>query len=428
MLLAVLCGLSRAESVWVEGEAATSSSFNQHGWYSAVSMDQLSPGTPGGTDGDWLAHFANNSTPVEATWDVTVADGGEYVLWVRSASYRVSAWAQIDGGALIDLDLDATARETLNLVYPGIDIRFLSWTRVGTVSLSSGAHQLTIGLEPHGAWGGSQIYGGVDAFVLVNDGRVPSGAAMPALEAATPAADDWFAFFPGDPPRDWADSVAAWPSSPISQRVVADGDRLILEDGSPVKLWGTNSHPPLRDDLIEQQAAMYAAMGINIVRLHSVFSLLGDPVDADALDRLDRWFAALKAHGIYTQWSVFYPFTIEAGDGYSLYSELPGGSTSGVVTVSAELQALEWEYLRALLDHENPYTKTTYAEDPALAVIEIRNEDSIFWHAPLNSLMSGALPLHEAALEADWRDWLIAAYGDDAGLAAAWGAGAARVG
>lgn len=425
MLFVVLCGLGWAESVWVEGEDATSSSFNEHSWYRAVNMDLLSPGTPGGAEGDWLAHFANNSTPVEATWDVSVADGGEYVLWVRSASYRVSAWAQIDSEDPIELDLDATARETLNLIYPSIDVRFLSWTRAGTVSLAPGAHQLTVGLEPHSAWGGGQIYGGVDAFVLINDGRAPSGAELPEPEpeAAEPAPEDWFAFFPGDPPQDWGDSVAAWPASPITQRVVADGDQLTLEDGSPVKLWGTNSRPPLRDDLIEQQAAMYAAMGINIVRLHSVFSLLGDPVDADALDRLDRWFAALKAHGIYTQWSVFYPLTIGADDGYSLYSELSGGSTSGVVTVSEDLQALEWAYLQALLAHENPYTKTTYAEDPALAVIEIRNEDSVFWHAPLNTLMSGAMPLHEAALEADWRDWLIAEYGDNDGLAAAWGDG-----
>lgn len=421
MWMLSLVGLAVGEAIWVEGEDATTSEFNQHGWYSAVNLDLLSPGTPGGEEGDWLAHYANNSTEVQASWQITAEEGGDYELWIRSASYRVGAWVQVDEGEEVDLDLDATARETLNLVAPSLDVRFLSWTHVGTVSLEAGVHDVTIGLTPHEDWAGSQIYGGVDAFVLINDGRAPSGAEL--AEAGTPAADEWFPFFPGDPPEDWSESVAAWTSEPATQRVQVDGGALVLEDGSPIKLWGVNSRPPRTEALMEQQAAMYAAFGINLVRVHSVHEVLGDPVDEEALDRLDRWFAILQEHGIYTQWSVFYPYTIDEDAGYARYDELPSGSTSGLVTVFEELQELEWAYLEALLAHENPYTGTSYAEDPALAVIEVRNEDSIFWHAPLNTLMGGTMPEHEAALEGAWRDWLLETYVDDAGLAAAWGDG-----
>ena len=75
------------------------------------------------------------------------------------------------------------------------------------------------------------------------------------------------------------------------------------------------------------------------------------------------------------QWSVFYPHRISESDGYALYDDLSSGSTSGLVTVFPELQALEWAYLEPLLAHTNPYTGLTYAEDPALAIIDMRNED-----------------------------------------------------
>ena len=32
-----------------------------------------------------------------------------------------------------------------------------------------------------------------------------------------------------------------------------------------------------------------------------------------------------------------------------------------------------------LLQHKNPYTGLTYAQEPALSYIEVQNEDDIFW-------------------------------------------------
>ena len=36
--------------------------------------------------------------------------------------------------------------------------------------------------------------------------------------------------------------------------------------------------------------------------------------------------------------------------------------------------------MRRLLEHVNPYTGLAYKDDPALAILETHNEDSIFWH------------------------------------------------
>ena len=35
-------------------------------------------------------------------------------------------------------------------------------------------------------------------------------------------------------------------------------------------------------------------------------------------------------------------------------------------------------YARALLTHQNPYTKNAYTDEPAVAMIEITNEDTFF--------------------------------------------------
>ena len=88
-----------------------------------------------------------------------------------------------------------------------------------------------------------------------------------------------------------------------------------------------------------QQAQTLAAMGVNLVRIHPIQNYIGNPIDADKLDHFDLWFSILKDHGIYMQWSIFYPHKIAAEDGYPLFDELNEGSTSGLATVFPELQA-----------------------------------------------------------------------------------------
>ncbi len=80
--------------------------------------------------------------------------------------------------------------------------------------------------------------------------------------------------------------------------------------------------------------------------------------------------------------------------------------------------------MKAFLTHTNPYTGLRYVDDPALAVVEVHNEDCIFWGWPLNALAEGKeFPRHTARLKARWAAWLKQRYGNDEKLRAAWGAG-----
>jgi hypothetical protein len=64
ILLSVLVpGYAEAnETLWIEGEHYITSSWNNHSWYrrTNISMDLLSPGKPGVSNGDWHVHFTDN--------------------------------------------------------------------------------------------------------------------------------------------------------------------------------------------------------------------------------------------------------------------------------------------------------------------------------------------------------------------------------
>jgi len=190
--------------------------------------------------------------------------------------------------------------------------------------------------------------------------------------------------------------------------------------------------------------------GVNLVRRHPMISELGQSMSAGALDTYDKWFKALKDNGVYTDWSVFYPDNVAVSNSIlpgtldpnfsallsragvtmtDLWNELPSGSGStkklgGFDNFVWAYQEGEWLWLKSLLEHTNPYTGMRYVDDPALAVVEVQNEDCIFWHWPLNDLATGTnYPKHTLLLKRMWFEWLQNRYADDAALAAAWGAG-----
>ena len=78
------------------------------------------------------------------------------------------------------------------------------------------------------------------------------------------------------------------------------------------------------------------------------------------------------------------------------------------------------QYARQLLTHLNPYTKLTYAEDPAVALVEINNENGL-----IHTWMGGdfdALPdVFARDLRKQWNAWLAERYADTAALSKAWG-------
>ncbi|NQT40020.1 MAG: hypothetical protein HQ581_21180 [Planctomycetes bacterium] len=253
------------------------------------------------------------------------------------------------------------------------------------------------------------------------------------------AGPDWFAFQPSDNLGPAVIDMNDWLDRPAGKHggVRMVDDRFEFEDNTPVKFWGVNlsyggACAPAKD-VAEFTAARYAKYGINGVRLHK-FTYptnhmgIGDPGDAtkmtpEGMDRLDYFFAEMKKRGIYPGWSHTFKFRVSAGnrDRLVAFDEIQqqlGGDTYALINYAEDVQDLMIEMVVNLLKHKNPYTGMTYAEDPALAFLEMQNEDDIFFYT--TSGVFEKCPTYRKLLMKRFADWLTEKYGTQQKLAAAW--------
>ena len=467
LLLVILAGTSSAnEYVWREAEDATATTFNHSGWYQngdasfVIDKTLMSPGVPGSTAGDWRAHYAGGSTPAYIEWNnITLAEGGTYTWWVRLAPFTSAYQYSVDGGTAANVDL-AQQHEVLNVVEPNINnVHYLGWVKVGEINLAPGTHTLRVTAV---AYGGA-VFGAVDCMCLVNSSWTPTGALQPPGSSTnpdpTPGPGVWFPLHVADDAfsaqsiTDMRDTIAATTGIPAGSKgyVTRVQDHFELSDapGVPVKFWGLTATHPAYSSTFDQQARFYVKQGINVVRRHPMISEVGEALTN--WSAYDRWFKALKDNGIYSDWSVFYPDSVAVSRSFlpttpssgfqalldgagvtadQLWNELPAGSGStkklgGFDNFVQWYQDGEWNWESDLLQHVNPYTGIAYVDDPALAIVEVQNEDCVFWHWPLgDGFCNGTqYPYHHKLLVYMWFQWLQGRYADDAALQAAWGSG-----
>jgi len=230
--------------------------------------------------------------------------------------------------------------------------------------------------------------------------------------------------------QDWLDKPAGGHGG-----VRMTGDHFEFADHTPVKFWGVNlannGCAPEKADA-ERTAARFAKFGVNAVRMHKFtgpgWEGIGDPDDATkmtpaGLERLDYFASELAKQGVYYGWSHTYHFRPRPGNRPRLpaYDELAanGGDTYGLINWAEDCQDLLIESVVNLLRHRNPHTGKTYAEDPALAYLELQNEDDIFFYT--TSTAFEKFPTYRKLLLQRYAHWLTAKYGGQAGLRTAWG-------
>src|SRR5262249_42102718 len=101
-------------------------------------------------------------------------------------------------------------------------------------------------------------------------------------------------------------------------------------------------------------------------------------LDPEALDRLDHLTAALKKRGVYTNLNLLVSRPFNAGDGLPKEIEEVGWKERHVAGFFyAPRLPLQQDYARKLLTHRNAVTRMTYAEDPAVAFVEVNNENGL---------------------------------------------------
>ena len=178
--------------------------------------------------------------------------------------------------------------------------------------------------------------------------------------------------------------------------ITRQGDHLVDGAGKPIRLWGTNITDwtpgsiqiPTKADS-QFWARTLARFGINVVRL--TFLDLAAPrgliaadrddtreLDPAKLDDFDAWVAALKKDGIYVDINLLVGRTFKEGDQVADWPNV--GWAKALAYFDPRLIELQKEFAKELLTHRNPYTGTTYAREPAIAIVELVNENSL-WDA-----------------------------------------------
>lgn len=253
----------------------------------------------------------------------------------------------------------------------------------------------------------------------------------------------WFTFTPTNDTGPSVIGMEPWTDAPAGSHgvVQAKDDHFSFADGTPVKFWGSNlayggqcAPEHAQADLT---AARFAKYGINCVRMHKFTNPgegIGGPnsaldIDPAGLDKLDYMTAQLKKHGVYYGWSHTYHFQLRPGDKAALANwqeahDAQNGDTYGLINGCPDIQDLYIQMVVKYLTHKNPYTGLTYAQDPALAFLEVQNEDDIFFWT---FSVFDKCPTYKQKMQQRFGAWLKAKYVTDAAYHTAWG-GTAKLG
>ncbi len=219
-------------------------------------------------------------------------------------------------------------------------------------------------------------------------------------------------------------------------RVRVEGGHFVNDKGR-VKLHATNLTGPANFPTHEEAdrlADRLARFGFNCVRLHYFDSSYGynglpkqqgifveDPktntrFDPERRDRQDYLIAAFKKHGIYVNINLHVARHLDERDG------IPSGTqwaNKGANQFYPPLIEAQRKYAKELLSHVNPYTGMSYLKDPVVAMVELNNEDSM-WFAYFRGNFDKLGAPYAKLLKAKWNDWLLKRYGSTEKVREAW--------
>ncbi len=207
---------------------------------------------------------------------------------------------------------------------------------------------------------------------------------------------------------------------------------LVFQDGTRARFFGTN----VGGNACCPEKAAGAALaqrlarhGVNMLRLHAFDSQWAGFFDAaggstralrpDAQDRMDYFVAELLKRGIYVYMDLLDYRRFLPGDGVREAEEMGvnwESSIKGASIFDPRMIERQKEYATQLLTHVNPYTGRRYADEPGMALLEITNENSVFYLGNTKLM----LPSYVEDLRVRWNAWLAKRYAGRDALAKAW--------
>lgn len=226
-------------------------------------------------------------------------------------------------------------------------------------------------------------------------------------------------------------------NGPITtERVAVDTNGHFVVNGNRIRFLGVNfagDSPFMPTNNAEAVAARLAKFGINNVRFHhmdaawaynggllSYTSTKSTNFNATQLERLHYLVSRLKAHGVYANLNLLVGREYRSQDG--LGAEVVGMDWKDAHILGFFYEpalALHKDYATKLLTPTNRFTGLPLARDPAVAFVEVINENGI-----IQKWLDGGLDRlpsrYATQLQARWNTWLAGRYTNDAQLQTAW--------
>ena len=139
----------------------------------------------------------------------------------------------------------------------------------------------------------------------------------------------------------------------------------------------------MNNEEIDRIADELAASGYNLVRFHHFdnrMKVKGKPstvINEKRRERLDYWIAALKRRGLYVSLDLFTSRRPEK-DEIPGFSKLTAKEYKALYPVNENVRRNLEEFSADLMRHINPYTGVAWNREPAIALISLINENTIY--------------------------------------------------
>jgi len=206
-----------------------------------------------------------------------------------------------------------------------------------------------------------------------------------------------------------------------------DGESFMREDGEPIRFWPVNGGGSTRgmsDEELAWHARFLAKQGVNMNRWHGSINPSGKgtdifDVDTAEVEAIWRFVAAMKREGIYSTISPFWPHNGHMGDWVPEEWGIEGYSGTDalweVLYFNDRLKEAYKTWVKYLYTEVNPHTGVALKDEPAVGIIQIENEDGVFFWT-----MQSIKPELKELVGELFAEWLKEKYGSLAAAYQAW--------
>ena len=208
-------------------------------------------------------------------------------------------------------------------------------------------------------------------------------------------------------------------------RLSADGSHFVNDQGE-IRFWAINGgslvrnhDPKLTDGDLAVYARFLAKMGVNMIRFHGeIFSTTNDinEPNKEEADYIWRVVAAMKKEGIYTTISPYWPAHIDfIPDSWGLGDYKGDVDPWALMYFNDKFRNAYKNWVSYLYTEVNPHTGIALKDDPAVGMIQILNEDGLFFWT-----INGVLPSLKDTIQRDFYNWSVNKYGNINDAMTAW--------